>query len=59
MIGPADPVGVLSAEIRADHLDDADLISLGTIFAARLATLALPHLASTADEHAAPREAQA
>ncbi|MEO8681091.1 MAG: hypothetical protein ABI665_18720 [Vicinamibacterales bacterium] len=59
MIGPAGPVGMLSAEIRADHLDGADLISLGTIVAAQLATLALAHPASTSDEYAAPRKPQA
>ena len=42
MCGPSGPVGVLSAELRAGrHADDA-CVALATIFAAQLATLAVP-----------------
>ena len=46
MCGPSGPVGVLSAELRAGrHADDA-CVALATIFAAQLATLAVPVAAS-------------
>ena len=57
MIGPAGPVGVLSAELHVEHPADGDLVALGTIFAAQLATLTLPGSANA--ERQDPRHAQA
>lgn len=59
MIGPTGPVGVLSAELAGGHRAEADLVSLGIIFAAQLATLALPHPAAPPSETDAPRQARA
>lgn len=42
MCGPSGPVGVLSAELRAGRSADDACVALATIFAAQLATLALP-----------------
>ena len=55
MCGPSGPVGVLSAELRAGrHADDA-CVALATIFAAQLATLAVPVGAPKASPQAATR----
>ena len=55
MCGPSGPVGVLSAELRAGrHADDA-CVALATIFAAQLATLAVPVTAPKASPQAATR----
>ena len=55
MCGPSGPVGVLSAELRAGrHADDA-CVALATIFAAQLATLAVPVAAPQASPQAAAR----
>jgi len=59
MIGPTGPVGVLSAELADGHRAEADLISLGIIFAAQLATLALPHPAAPTAEAGTPHQARA
>jgi hypothetical protein len=42
MCGPSGPVGVLSAELQAGRSADQTSIALATIFAAQLATLAMP-----------------
>ena len=42
MCGPSGPVGVLSAELQTGRTADSTCIALATIFAAQLATLAMP-----------------
>jgi len=42
MCGPSGPVGVLSAEMQPGRNADSTCIALATIFAAQLATLAMP-----------------
>lgn len=59
IIGAAGPVGVLSAELRVEHVADDDLVALATIFAAQLATLTLPAPASPAALPDARRQAHA
>jgi hypothetical protein len=57
--GPSGPVGVLSAELRAGITPDETCLALATIFAAQLATLALPMPPSIAAQPAWPKQAQA
>lgn len=59
LCGPSGPVGVLSAELRAGRTADEGCVALAVIFAAQLATLAVPvsapvasTAASAADENA-------
>ena len=59
LCGPTGTVGVLSAELRAGNSADETCLALATIFAAQLATLALPMPVVTAVEDAPwPKQAQ-
>jgi hypothetical protein len=58
LCGPAGTVGVLSAELGPGKAADETCLALATIFAAQLATLALPVPASVAAETLWPRQAQ-
>ena len=59
LCGPSGPVGVLSAELRTGSKADETCLALATIFAAQLATLALPMPVSIAPEAVWPKQAQA
>ena len=58
MCGPSGPVGVLSAEMQPGRTADSTCIALATIFAAQLATLAMP-VPAAATETVWPKQAQA
>lgn len=59
LCGPSGPLGVLSAELRPGHPADETCLALAAIFAAQLATLALPMPTSIGADAAWPQQAQA
>ncbi len=59
LCGPSGPVGVLSAELRQGAAADDACVAFATIFAAQLATLALPVPAAAGADSSWPQQAQA
>lgn len=59
LFGPSGPVGVLSAELKAGVEATSTRVAWATIFAAQLATLALPVPPPAAADPAWPQQAQA
>jgi hypothetical protein len=59
LCGPSGPVGVLSVELRPGAAADEACVAFATIFAAQLATLALPVPAASGTDSSWPQQAQA